>query len=97
LSPRLGDERSGLWIIVMVETRAAPRFRVAKPAKIEDGGFMVGCIIRDLSLSGAAVEITDIDTKFIPATFTLIVPEDGLKLSCRLVWRGAFRVGVTFT
>ena len=81
----------------MVETRAAPRFRVAKPAKIEDGGFKARCIIRDLSLSGAAVEITDIDTKIIPATFTLIVPEDELQLSCRVVWRSAFRVGITFT
>jgi hypothetical protein len=88
---------SGLWTIVMVETRAAPRYRIAKPAKIEDGGFKVECIIRDLSLSGAAVEITDIDTKIIPTTFTLVVPEDGLKLSCQLVWRSAFRIGLTFT
>jgi hypothetical protein len=81
----------------MVETRAAPRLRVAKPAKIEDGGFMVACTIRDLSLTGAAVEITDLNTKFIPATFTLVVPEDRLKLACRLVWRAAFRIGVEFT
>jgi hypothetical protein len=81
----------------MTETRSAPRFRVVKPAKIEDGGFKVACIIRDLSLTGAAVEISDFDTKHIPATFSLIVPEDGLKLSCRLVWRSPFRIGVTFT
>jgi len=80
----------------MVETRSAARYRVAKPAKIEDGGFNIPCTIRDLSLTGAAVEITGLDTKHIPATFTLIVPEDGLKLSCRLVWRGAFRIGLTF-
>jgi hypothetical protein len=80
----------------MVETRIAPRHRVAKPAKIEDGGFMVPCTIRDLSLTGAAIEVTDLDTKFIPATFTLVVPEDRLKLSCRLVWRAAFRIGVAF-
>ena len=80
----------------MTETRSAPRFRVEKHAKIEDGTFNVTCIVRDLSLTGAAVEVTDLDTKHIPATFTLIVPEDGLKLSCRLVWRGAFRIGLTF-
>jgi len=80
----------------MIETRSAPRIRVAKPAKIEDGGFVVECTIRDLSLTGAAVEIIDLDTKFIPATFTLVVPEDGLRLPCRLVRRGAFRIGVEF-
>jgi hypothetical protein len=83
-------------IVAMTETRAAPRFRVLKPAKIEDGSFNVACIVRDLSLTGAAVEITDLDTKHIPATFTLIIPEDGLKLSCRVVRRSAFRIGVTF-
>jgi hypothetical protein len=83
-------------IVAMTETRSAPRFRVVKPARIEDGGFNVACIVRDLSLTGAAVEITDIDTKHIPAIFTLVVPEDGLKLSCRLVWRSAFRIGLAF-
>jgi hypothetical protein len=83
--------------VAMVETRSAPRFRVAKPANIEDGGFKIACIVRDLSLTGAAVEVTDLDTKTIPATFTLIVPEDKLKLSCRVVWRTAFRIGLTFT
>jgi PilZ domain-containing protein len=80
----------------MTETRSAPRFRVEKPAKIEDGTFNVTCTVRDLSLTGAAVEVTDLDTKYIPATFTLVIPEDGLKLSCRLVRRSAFRIGVTF-
>jgi hypothetical protein len=69
---------------------------VAKPAIIEDGTFNVTCMVRDLSLTGAAIEITDLDTKYIPATFTLIIPEDGLKLSCRLVRRSAFRIGLAF-
>jgi hypothetical protein len=80
----------------MTETRSAPRFRVAKPAIIEDGTFNVTCMVRDLSLTGAAIEITDLDTKYIPATFTLIIPEDGLKLSCRVVRRSAFRIGLAF-
>ena len=80
----------------MVETRFAPRFRVAKPAKIENEGFAVACIIRDLSLTGAGVEISDIDPKLIPSKFTLVVPEDGLRLSCRPVRRGAFRIGIEF-
>ena len=78
----------------MVDTRSAPRFRVAKPAKIEDGGMNVACTIRDLSLTGAAVEITDLNTKVIPPKFVLVVPRRPLPgglarhISC---WR-CFRV-----
>ncbi len=78
----------------MVETRIAPRHRVNKLAKIEYGGDKIACTIRDISLTGAALEISGIDR--IPGEFTLIVPEDRLKLSCRVVWRREFRIGVAF-
>jgi hypothetical protein len=76
----------------MVETRAAPRYRVMKPAQIEYGGDKITCMVRDLSMTGAALEVSD--PSGIPAKFTLIVPEDGLKLPCRVVRRGNFRLGV---
>jgi hypothetical protein len=79
----------------MVETRVAPRYRVAKPAKIEYGGDKIACTIRDLSVTGAAIEIADRAT-VIPTKVTLIVPEDGLRLPCHLVWRRAFRAGIAF-
>jgi hypothetical protein len=78
----------------MVETRAAPRFRVAKPARIEHGGEQVICTLRDLSLTGASLQVTD--PAAIPATFTLVVPEDSLTVSCRIVRRTEFRIGVVF-
>jgi PilZ domain len=78
----------------MIETRIAPRYRVTKPAKIEWGYEKFSCTVRDLSLSGAALELSDqVGT---PDKFTLIVPEDGLKLVCKVVWRGPFRIGVAF-
>jgi hypothetical protein len=79
----------------MVETWVAPRYRVAKPAKIEYDGDKIACIIRDLSVTGAAIEIADRAT-VIPTKFTLIVPEDGLRLPCHLVWRRDFRAGIAF-
>lgn len=79
----------------MVETRRAPRFRVTKPAQIERGGDKTPCMIRNISTSGAALQLLH-STDRIPNDFTLIIPEDGLKLSCRVVWRTPFRVGVTF-
>jgi hypothetical protein len=78
----------------MVETRIAPRFRVAKPAKIDHGGDKINCIIRDISATGAAIEMSDLVR--VPAEFILIVPEDRLKLRCRLVWRKGYRIGVAF-
>lgn len=79
----------------MVDTRIAPRYRVTKPAQIEHGGDKTPCTIRDLSITGAALELSDLTAK-IPASFTLIVSEDGLKLPCHVVWRTAYRVGVAF-
>lgn len=79
----------------MVETRSAPRYRVSKPAQIEFGGDKTPCTIRDLSVTGAALQLSDRSTT-IPAAFTLIVPEDNLKLLCRVVWRGSFKIGVAF-
>lgn len=79
----------------MVETRIAPRIRVSKAAKIEFGGIKTPCTIRDLSTTGAALQVWELGAK-IPAAFTLLIPEDGLKLACRVVWRTEFRLGVVF-
>ena len=78
----------------MVETSIAPRYRVVKPAKIEHGGDKINCIIRDLSATGAALEVSDLVR--VPASFTLIVPEDRLRLPCHVVWRKEYRIGVAF-
>jgi hypothetical protein len=78
----------------MVETRTAPRYRVAKPALIEHGGDKMKCIVRDLSITGASLEV--IDSTAVPTRFTLIVPEDGLKLCCRIVRRKDFHIGIAF-
>jgi hypothetical protein len=49
----------------MVETRAATRYRVTKPAQIEHGGHKITCKVRDLSTTGAALEV--LDPALIPA------------------------------
>ena len=78
----------------MVEGRAAPRYRVKKPAWIEHGGDKTACTVRDLSLTGASLEVAD--PTVVPATFTLVVPEDGLKIDCRVIRRTEFRLGILF-
>ena len=81
-------------VIGMVETRIAPRYRVIKPARIEYGGAKIPCTVRDLSITGAALEVSD--PIGIPSKFTLVVPEDELRLPCRVVRRTGFRIAVAF-
>jgi PilZ domain len=78
----------------MVETRAAVRYRMIKPAQIEHGNDKIACTLRDISITGAALEVTD--PAVIPAEFILVLSEDGLKLPCRVVRRTGFRIGVAF-
>ena len=78
----------------MVETRIAPRHRVSKAATIEFVGDAINCMVRNLSLTGAAIEVSN--PAGIPESFILVVPDDGLRLLCHIVWRTQYRIGVAF-
>jgi hypothetical protein len=62
----------------MVETRRDTRHRVLQAGTIEFGGGGIDCTVRNLSTTGAAIEITS--QSGIPDKFTLVVPADGLHL-----------------
>jgi PilZ domain len=79
----------------MVETRIASRHRVLKAATIEFGGDSIDCVIRDLSTTGAKLEVSN-QTDSIPSKFTLAIPGDALRLPCAVVWRSQYRMGVHF-
>ena len=78
----------------MVETRIAVRHRVLKAATIEFGGIAIDCTIRNLSTTGALLELSS--AVRIPAEFPLVVPGDGLHLPCAVAWRTEYRMGVHF-
>ena len=78
----------------MVETRIARRHRFLKTATIEFGGDAVDCMVRDLSVTGAALEVSN--QIGIPTKFLLVIPGDGLHLPCHVVWRKEYRIGVAF-
>lgn len=76
----------------MNEHRIAARHRVLKGASIQFGGGAIDCTIRNLSETGAALDV--ISPIGIPAQFTLVA--DGTHRACRVVWRKERRIGVTF-
>jgi hypothetical protein len=74
------------------ESRVAARHRVLKSGTIEFGGGAIDCTVRNISATGAALEVSS--PLGIPAQFTLV--SDGQHQPCRIVWRKEKRIGVTF-
>jgi PilZ domain len=74
------------------ETRFATRHRVLKGARIHFGGGSIDCTVRNISETGAALEVTS--PLGIPTEFTLV--SDGDHRPCRVVWRKERRIGITF-
>jgi hypothetical protein len=58
------------------------------------GGAAIDCTIRNLSETGAALEVTS--PVGIPEHFTLVFEADHSHLACRVVWRKEKRIGVHF-
>jgi hypothetical protein len=74
--------------------RIATRRRILKAGSIEIGGDAIDCIVRNVSETGAALEV--LSPLYIPDRFTLVVRTDELKRPCHIVWRKAKRIGVAF-
>jgi PilZ domain len=78
----------------MDESRAAPRHRMLKAGTIEFGGGGIDCTVKNLSDTGAALEV--VTPLFIPNHFILFVPSDHFKRPCHIVWRKEKRIGIAF-
>ncbi|MGO8908121.1 MAG: PilZ domain-containing protein [Bradyrhizobium sp.] len=76
----------------MEEHRISARHRVLKAGKIEFGDGAIDCTVRNLSSTGAALDVTS--PLGIPAQFTLVT--EGQHLPCRVVWRKEKRIGIAF-
>ena len=63
-----------------------------KAGTIEFGGGALDCTVRNVS--NAALQFAS--PVGIPAKFKLVIPCDGLRFACRVVWRKGLRVGVMF-
>jgi hypothetical protein len=77
-----------------METRGATRFNVLGAGTIEFDGGEVNCVVRDMSIAGAALEV--LSSGSIPEHFTLTLPADSQRIPCHIVWRKEQRIGVAF-
>jgi hypothetical protein len=78
----------------MDEVPRALRRRVLKAGSITFGGGTIDCTVRNVSETGAALEIAS--PLYIPDRFTLVVQTDQLKRRCHIVWRKQRLIGVAF-
>ncbi|MGL9622246.1 PilZ domain-containing protein [Bradyrhizobium sp. U531] len=78
----------------MDERRDKARHRVLKAGTIAFGGGGIDCTVRNLSDTGAALDVTS--PVGIPDHFNLFLTGDGTHLSCTVVWRKERRIGVRF-
>jgi hypothetical protein len=77
-----------------IEKRSARRYRVLKGATIAFGGNGIECTVRNLSSSGAALDVAN--SVGLPPSFMLVIEADQLIRRCRSVWRSDRRIGVAF-
>jgi hypothetical protein len=78
----------------MEEHRATARHRVLKAGTIEFAGTKVDCLIRNISDTGASLEIKS--PLWFPDAFVLVVTSDGSARPCHIIWRKEKRLGVAF-
>jgi hypothetical protein len=74
--------------------RAAPRQRMLKAGTIEFGSSTIDCVVRNISETGAALEVAS--PVGIPAEFNLVISGNIAKRPCRVVWVRDKRIGVAF-
>ena len=84
----------GPWEHSVEDVRIAARRRVLKGGSISFGGGAIDCSVRNLSQTGAALEVES--PVGLPETFVLVIEMEQTKRPCRVVWRKAKRVGVHF-
>jgi PilZ domain len=74
--------------------KRAPRKTVLMSGAIEFAGSTMNCLVRNISISGAALDVSNpLD---IPERFKLVFKADGTHILCHVIWRQAEQIGVAF-
>jgi PilZ domain-containing protein len=77
-----------------MEQRKAVRRYVMEAGAIQFGRNQISCVVRDISATGAGMEVSSPIT--VPDYFVLALPADGQHTPCQVMWRTANRIGVAF-
>jgi PilZ domain len=77
-----------------MEKRASRRKTVLMSGAIEFAGSTINCLVRNISISGAGLDVTSpLD---IPERFNLVFKADGTHIPCHVIWRQGEQIGVAF-
>lgn len=77
-----------------MERRPISRKPVLMSGAIQFAGNTVNCLVRNMSISGAALDVTN--PHDIPERFSLVFKADGTHIPCHVIWRQEERIGVAF-
>jgi PilZ domain len=61
---------------------------------IEFAGGAINCLIRNMSISGAALDVSNLLD--IPERFNLVFKADGTRIPCHVIWRQDEQIGAAF-
>jgi hypothetical protein len=76
------------------EKRKHPRTEINEPAYVSVGGSVMSCMVRNISLEGAAIDVEN--PAFVPPQFRLVMAKGSSVRECRIAWIKQNRIGVTF-
>lgn len=82
------------WEALMEDKRRLRRTRVLKAGTISFGGSAISCNVRNLTKSGAMLDV--VSPLGVPREFTLVISSDDVHRECRIVWIQEKRLGVSF-
>ena len=78
----------------MEERRNHQRTEVCEPAYVSSGGSVMSCVVRNISVAGAAIDIEN--PAFVPPRFRLVMAKDSSVRDCRVIWIQKNRIGLAF-
>jgi PilZ domain len=76
------------------EKRKNVRLRTLKTRLIAFDKGTISCLVRNVSISGACIEVAS--PVGIPDTFTLLIESDHIKRQCHVAWMKDKRIGIHF-
>ena len=79
----------------MEEKRKHPRTDVEEPAFVSAGGSVMRCVVRNISIEGAAIDVEN--PAFVPQRFRLVMANDSsIVHECQVACIQKNRIGLTF-